>query len=66
MKVLAFCPRCGKQQECFDDVSWKKDVEAYKFVCSCLTETHFTFPETIGGRKRKESSSDWLKKDLKS
>ena len=57
MNALAFCPRCGEQQECFDDYYWKEDVEAYKFVCNCMTTTHFNFPETEAGRKRKEEDA---------
>jgi hypothetical protein len=62
MNVLAFCPRCGEQQECFDDYHWKENVEAYKFVCGCLTVTSFHFRETIGGRKRKEDNAKTKKR----
>lgn len=65
MTVLAFCPRCGKQQECFDDVPFKNGLEAYKFVCDCMTVVRFHFPETMDKKRTQTNKANWLIQDIK-
>jgi hypothetical protein len=62
--MKAYCPQCGKSQKCFKDVALYDTIQAYKFVCECLTVVYFAFKKDTHQKPETESRPDWLVKDV--
>lgn len=64
MKILAFCPRCGKEQECFEDLHWNENTKAYKFVCDCMAYVKFSFRVSNNYECDAKPKEDWILQDI--